>query len=98
MTASQWKTARKTALRSLKPGDMVRVVKVGSSYSGPDTGEVLATAVVVKVLSGTVRVEWSESGNGTTDFSRDTGKSAGERRWINYPVIDVADAPAIGTN
>ncbi len=96
MTATQIKTARKTAIRSLKAGDTVRVVRVGQTYAGPGTGEVLATATVVKVLSSAVRVAWSEVGKPTTDFTRDTGKPVGERRWINYPVLDVTDAPTVG--
>lgn len=98
MTATQIKTARKKAIRTLNVGDTVRVVLIGQSYAGPGTGEVLATATVVKVLANAVRVSWAEAGTGraTTDFSRDTGKLVGEKRWIGYPMIDVADAPTVG--
>lgn len=96
MNITQTKDARKGAFHALKPGDVVRVVRVGYGYAGPGTGEVLATAAVVKVLSKTVRVAWSEDGKPTTDFSRDSGKKAGERRWINFPVLDVAGAPTVG--
>lgn len=96
MNITQTKDARKSAFHALNPGDLVRVVRVGYGYAGPGTGELLATAVVVKVLSKTIRVAWSEEGKQATDFSRDSGKKAGERRWINYPVLDVVGAPAVG--
>lgn len=96
LTATQHSAARKSALRSLTVGDVVRIVRVGQSYAGPGTGEVLATATVVKVLSAAVRVAWSERGGETTDFTRDGGKPVGEKRWIGYPVIDVDGAPTVG--
>jgi len=96
MTATQIKTARRNAIRALKAGDVVRVVRVGQSFAGPGTGEVVATAAVVKVLAGAVRVAWSERGGETTDFTRDAGKPVGNRSWIGYPVIDVAGAPTVG--
>lgn len=98
MTATQIKDARKKALRSLVVGDTVRVVLIGQDYAGPGTGVTLATATVVKVLANAVRVAWVEAGTRgtTTDFSRDTGKPVGEKRWIGYPMIDVTDAPTVG--
>lgn len=98
MTPTQIKDDRKQAIRSLCVGDTVRVVLIGQDYAGPGTGEVLATARVVKVLANAVRVAWVEPGTPgtTTDFSRDTGKPLGEKRWIGYPMIDVADAPTVG--
>ena len=98
MTSTQIKDARKKAIRSLVVGDTVRVVLIGQDYAGPGTGEVLATASVVKVLENSIRVAWVEPGTKgtTTYFSRDTGKPVGERRWIGYPMLDVADAPTVG--
>lgn len=98
MTATNIKNGRKKALRTLNVGDTVRVVRIGQTYAGPGSGDVLATASVVKVLANAVRVAWVEAGTKgtTTDFSRDTGKPIGERRWIGYPVIDVADATTVG--
>lgn len=98
MTATQIKDARKKALRSLCVGDTVRVVLIGENYAGPGTGEPLRTATVVKVLANSIRVAWVEPGTPgtTTDFSRDTGRPVGERRWIGYPMLDVADAPTVG--
>ena len=94
--ASSFKTSRKAGIRSLKVGDMVRIVRVGPAYCGPGSGEVMATVAVVKVLAGFVRVAWSEYGKATTDFSRDTGRAAKERRWTGYPVIDVEGATTVG--
>lgn len=96
MTVTQLQLARKIALRDLKVGDLVRVVRVDHDYAGPGTGTVLKTALVVKVLADTVRVAWSEDGKRTTDFSRDSGKKLRDRRWINYPVLDVIAAPTVG--
>jgi hypothetical protein len=96
MTATQIKTARRAALRTLKVGDTVRVVRIGHNYAGPGTAEVVGTAGVIKVLARSIRVMWAEDSTAaSTDFTTDSGKPVGERRWINYPMVEAIEGPTL---
>ena len=90
------KNARRTALHTLKAGDTVRVIRIGHDYAGPGTAQFVGTATVVKVLARSVRVAWTDgSAATTTDFTTDSGKPVGERRWINYPMVEAMTGPTL---
>ena len=96
LPAKQIEAARRNILRTLRVGDMVRVVRITERYTGAGTAEAVGEGVVTKVLAKVLRVTWSDdTGPTTIDFLIKNGKQVGAKRMKDYPLIEPITEPTL---